>query len=577
MAGAIADIKKNIEEGALQILFKSLVDNIRTKNTFDSSTLSIEHADIFSFYLYLSKSLSAQESFAKILEYLEWRERLIEMSSPASLDLILGCNVMNIYRSMPECHFGYDKAHRPVIYYLFGQQDIPATLKFINRKRIFDYHLWQNDAINELCYHKTLESGSMVSASTLIIDVVGMTSKTVSAEFLHILTRRAEVNGLHFPYLFDKIIIINAMCSDSKIICTLKDFCKSFSPRANVYVTGPERDPLDVLSAHIDPDQIPSEYGGLKGSIMAISHPFYDAVTIRRAGGGVSVHRQGGVSYTPVVTNAINAHSPSKDYNRKISVASTTLGAGVYDTDDDMANLSVSMGTTSIIDTMEDTTGRTFSTSSSRAPPSRANRSTSLSSSLSAYGFGSKADYVLSGVAMTPSARHALGAFVELMLGGSPTHSLLSLDMHSAPVGDGQTTISSLSPISNRSLDNSSLHTTPRPLKLPAAPPPFTVSLPLKPSVFSILIDGILQSSVGTSVGSHCNVLSLRTSTGVVLLKASPVSAPVNPSAAPLSAYPPKRITCKKYSGNLILSGGRVYSLTRGASMCGWLQKWPMK
>jgi hypothetical protein len=238
MAASASAIKKKIEDGSLQIQFKSLADSIRKNNKFDPSALPIEYADLFSFYLYLSRSASISETFNRIVEYLEWRERLVEMSSPVALDHILGCNVMNIYRCMPECHFGYDRSHRPVIYFLFGRQDIPETLTIINRKRIFDYHLWQNDAINELCYHKAVEAGSMISSGTLIIDVVGLTTETISSEFLHILSRRAEVNGRYFPYLFDKIIILNAVSSDSKIISTLKDFCKSFSPRANVYITG---------------------------------------------------------------------------------------------------------------------------------------------------------------------------------------------------------------------------------------------------------------------------------------------------------------------------------------------------
>lgn len=131
-----------------------------------------------------------------------------------------------------------ERYRRPVVYYLFGKQDIQETLKIITRKQIFDYHIWQNDAINELCYHKTIESGSMISSCTLVMDVAGMTSNNVSPEFLHILNRRAEVNGRYFPYLFDRILIINAISTDSKMIRTLKDFCSLYSPRANVYVTG---------------------------------------------------------------------------------------------------------------------------------------------------------------------------------------------------------------------------------------------------------------------------------------------------------------------------------------------------
>ena len=246
MAAAIEHIKKKIENGSLQCLFKSVADSIRTENAFHAHTLPIDYADIFWFYLYLSRS-STTEPFVRIMEYLEWREQSIEMSAPATLEHILGCNVMSIYRHLPECHFGYDRSRRPVIYYMFGRQNISQALKIISRKRIFDYHLWQNDTINELCHYRAVQTGYVISSSTLVIDADGMTSDTVTPEFLHILNRRAEVNGRYFPYLFDKIIVLNAVSADTKLICIFKDFCKSFSPRANVYITG-KLGPCSALS-----------------------------------------------------------------------------------------------------------------------------------------------------------------------------------------------------------------------------------------------------------------------------------------------------------------------------------------
>ena len=336
-------------------------------------------------------------------------------------------------------------------------------------------------------------------------------------------------------------------------------------------VTGPERGPQEVLSVHIDPTQLPTEYGGHSSSIHAITHPFQDAITCRRGGcsgtGGMRRH----------ASHSLSSPAPQKD--RKASLSSATLGA-IYDTDDEYNNLSVSMGT-SLVDALDDVSGRALSTtSSSRTHPLRSKRSASVASSF--HTAGSKTDYVLSGVAMTPAARAALGAFVDLLLGGSPALSLLSVDMGSGMLGDGQTTISSMSPISNRSLDTFSLSQgTLRPSLKPSPsttiPLPLTIHLPLKPSVFCILLDGALQTSVGSSAVSSCDVLAVRTASGVVLLKTAPVGAVMQPSAASYRSYTPKRITCKKYSGNLVLSGGRVYSLTRGASMCGWLQKWPMR
>jgi hypothetical protein len=249
-------IRQQIHSGQLQKKFVLISENIKKKNLFDSQILPIEYADLFSFYLFLTKSLSDFESFQKILEYLDWRDRLSETNTllpggggaggggtgtgiGIGTDYLLGgYNIMTIFKYMPECQYGYDKNRRPVVYFLFGRYEINETLKIFTRKQIFDYHVWQNDMMNELCYHKTLETGTLISSSTLVMDVSEMTSSNVLQDFLQILNRRGEVNGRYFPYLFDRILIINALSTDTKMIRTLKEFCSLYAPRANVYVTG---------------------------------------------------------------------------------------------------------------------------------------------------------------------------------------------------------------------------------------------------------------------------------------------------------------------------------------------------
>jgi hypothetical protein len=265
-------IRQQIQTGQLQKKFLFISENIKKKNLFDSQILPIEYADLFSFYLFLTKSMNDFDSFQKILDYLDWRDRLVDVGNPTTTTLsstggpgggggggagggtglggnfslsnfdyplgLTSCHIMTLYRHMPDCHYGYDKNKRPVVYFLFGRYDLTELLKIVTKKQIFDYHLWQNDVMNELCYHKTLETSTMISSSTLVMDVSDMTSGNVTPEFLQILNRRGEVNGRYFPYLFDRILIINALSTDTKMIRTLKEFCSLYSPRANVYVTG---------------------------------------------------------------------------------------------------------------------------------------------------------------------------------------------------------------------------------------------------------------------------------------------------------------------------------------------------
>jgi hypothetical protein len=416
---------------------------------------------------------------------------------------------------------------------------------------------------------------------------------------------------------------------------------------------------------------------------MNITHPYFDAVALRRSGGGNLPSRKanvgvamgagaGGTSNLLYPSSPGGPFSPAPTYgdhrrlDKKTSYTTTTMGTSPYDVEDDEFrthfSTSASLGTTPL-DLNDD---RAFSTSSSRyllnntshpvgtASTRFNNRSISMASSGGlGLGLGSchqlmnRTESLLSNVSMNPMAKSTLILFLELFTGLSLPYPSLLFDQLINPsthqgggvLGDasghlGTISNASTSPYSSytgksTSIDTnitfqsssnttttqqqftrytahhltptshrpSGAHTAPIASPMPGAmmtmmmttsssfyspssPPIISVSMNIKPSLLSLSIDAVFHTSVGNGIDDNTDILCLRTKSGVVTFQASlPHSIP-NSSDQPTRTAPQyvtKKLSAKRYNGNLIVSNGRIYCLTRGASMSGWLQKWPMR
>jgi hypothetical protein len=242
-----------------------------------------------------------------------------------------------------------------------------------------------------------------------------------------------------------------------------------------------------------------------------------------------------------------------------------------------------------------------------------------------------KTEFLLSNVSMNPMARQTLIIFLELFTGSSlPYPSLLFENLaspqHHPTVQQVDATVSnaSTSPYSSytgKSIDtsitfqsnntsnqvnftrytahhlpsqrpttsNSSMqsqnNTMPTSSSLAFGPAHsssssiLSVSMTVKPSVLSLSVDTVMYTSVGNGLGENTDIFCLRTKTGVISFQATVPHAIPNsndPSHLPMP-YTTKKLSAKRYTGSLVVSNGRIYCLTRGASMSGWLQKWPMR
>jgi hypothetical protein len=363
---------------------------------------------------------------------------------------------------------------------------------------------------------------------------------------------------------------------------------------------------------------------------MNITHPYYDAITFRRSGGGALPYRKGGVAYTP---SPGTISQGDRKFEKRTSYTTTTIGTSPYDVEDDefRTHFSTSASLGGTVDGINDE--RTFSTTSSRYmyPTTRYNnRSMSMASSHGlGYNMMNKTEFLLSNVSMNPIARQTLIIFLELFTGSSlPYPSLLFENLtqqQQQPQPQVDTTVSnaSTSPYSSytgKSIDTSitfqSTNTSNQPFTRytahhhfpsqrptassssqnnntmmmmptstsfafgPSHPSPIlSVSMTVKASVLSLSVDTVLYTSVGNGLGENTDIFCLRTKAGVVSFQASVPHAIPNsndPSNIPMP-YTTKKLSAKRYTGSLVVSNGRVYCLTRGASMSGWLQKWPMR
>jgi hypothetical protein len=249
--------------------------------------------------------------------YLDWRQKLQLQYNPTRAQDVLGghTDAPQMYRLMPECTLGRDKARQPVLYFVFSRTNLDVNnmaevTKRVTTKHIFDYHLWQHEALVEMFYHCSREENALICACTLVMDLEQLTTENASSEFLYIITRRADVMNQYFPYLVSKILVVNANEDDLRLIHKIRELCSTISATAGVFFSSAGKSPLDMLSQHIDPSELPAEYGGShRHSLAALPHPFLEATRLREEAGSActaatatSSRAQGGGRVSPLLS-----------------------------------------------------------------------------------------------------------------------------------------------------------------------------------------------------------------------------------------------------------------------------------
>lgn len=188
-----------------------------------------------------------------------------------------------------------------MLYFLFTRRDpdrvnnMVEIMKHVTTKHIFDYHLWQHEALVELCYFCSGEENRVVSSCTLVMDIDLLTTENASSEFLHIASRRADLLSQHFPYLISKILVVNANEQDHRLIRQVRELCSKMAPTATVFFSNTNtnnnsrycKSADEMLAQHIDISELPAEYGGShRYSLATLPHPFMETIQLREAGEG---------------------------------------------------------------------------------------------------------------------------------------------------------------------------------------------------------------------------------------------------------------------------------------------------
>ena len=221
---------------------------------------------------------------SKIIEYLDWRQGLQLQFNPTHLqDVLGGIDPVRLFHLMPECVIGRDKTQQPVVYFLWNRHIInfPEIMQCVTTKHLFDYHVWQHEALVELCYDCSVVHNKMVAGCTLVIDIHHLTTESVSSEFLHIVSRRAEVLNLYFPYLINKVLVVHACEKDTRFIHKIREFCSKIAPDGTVFFSNEDSEPNDLLCQHIDEHELPVDYGGSHPhGFSNLPHPFYDCLKL---------------------------------------------------------------------------------------------------------------------------------------------------------------------------------------------------------------------------------------------------------------------------------------------------------
>lgn len=427
----------------VEIICQKLTNSIYPARRYDSNALHPDFVGIFNYICFLKKCNLETICLEKIQEYVQWRQAFGPLE--INPDEILGCNILDIYKRIPVCHCGYDKTYKPVIYFLFSCHNSHEALKLTTTSQLLDYEVWQNDAINELCYYQSLSTGTFITSAMLVVDIAGLEMPYLTPEFNHLLSRRADINGKYYPYLFERILIINAI-EDSETTLFVKACCRALSSPYCV-ITVVTKSASIALSEYISLDQLPSDYGGNNGSIYLISHPFDDNMKRRVRPSNApftsnndNASYQGGLFFTQLNRNVPRVNSEVDD-DFSISQQQAMMNGNLYSNDNRSYSIfSVSTVHPSLVGInansyyyVTQTPLRHNSGSNHHSmitpphlqQPSYSARMRSLSGTSSSWivdthglqDIVSKADVVLSNIPMTVVAKSVLSIFAEMYTG----------------------------------------------------------------------------------------------------------------------------------------------------------------
>ncbi|GBG33987.1 Phosphatidylinositol/phosphatidylcholine transfer protein SFH1 [Hondaea fermentalgiana] len=200
------------------------------------------------------------EAAEVLVHDLRWREQ-VHMDNLMTLSPgeILGCDPALVLKRFPCKEFGTDRTGRPVLYYNARGMNADAVLEATSSKAFILYQVWLRESAVRRA--SVAQSGG-APYYTAVMDLGGSRLAQANGNFYGLIRLLAEVDQKHFPGLFGQMIIINAPIFFTVVWKVVRKFLSPQTERKITIVPENTRQVYASLSALIEREQIPSDFGG---------------------------------------------------------------------------------------------------------------------------------------------------------------------------------------------------------------------------------------------------------------------------------------------------------------------------
>ena len=276
------------------------------------------HTDLLILRYLRANQFDLVKTKSHIVRSINWRKEMnvqrIVLQQP---DEILGFHVEELTKVFPHWQSGYDKTGRPVLYKQYGQFDAGKIKKMAGGTfdRIIRYHIWQQEAIAQLCLEQSKKLHAIVETVSIVIDIKDMRLTQVNSDFITLTSILADIDGKQYPETLGRIFVINSSTSFSIAWHMVKPWVVPATSSKMKILGGPD-EYIPVLYNFIGEENLPSNYGGKLPALTPQIHPY--AEFIRKHSNITTPQNEKGSN---IFINKANSSSSIDTENNKIQVA----------------------------------------------------------------------------------------------------------------------------------------------------------------------------------------------------------------------------------------------------------------
>lgn len=200
------------------------------------------------------------EAHAALQSMMRWREE-------NKIDLLLSkpSNVL-LQRSLcqfcPSSHHGFDKAGHPIHVELSGKYKWRQLFKICGEDELLQTHLKMMEYQQRVLFSEaTARAGRLIDKMCNIVDVSGLSLKSISPQALEIFKRVQKMDQQMYPETLAVTYVMNAPWA-FRCIWKLIKVCLPQRERAKVRVLPGGKKGLEELKKYVDEEFIPVQVGG---------------------------------------------------------------------------------------------------------------------------------------------------------------------------------------------------------------------------------------------------------------------------------------------------------------------------